>query len=179
MPSSPNAAAASFAGMWHVFPISLQIITGAKGAIMKTHAIAALAALGIALSGCASIIKGTSQQIAITTPPTEGANCVLSSKEGNWTVVSPGVAKVSKSKEDIQIRCTKVGWRDATATIPSDFEGWTLGNLILGGVIGLGVDASTGAINEYPHAFQVPMQQGVSSIPEDKTTVTTSGTPSS
>lgn len=147
---------------------------------MKTHAIAAVAVLGIALSGCASIIKGSSQQIAITTPPTDGADCVLSSKEGNWTVVTPGVAKVKKSKEDIQIHCTKAGWKDATATIPSDFEGWTLGNLLIGGIIGLGVDASTGAINEYPHAFQVPMQQNnVSSIPSDTTTVTTSGTPSS
>ena len=146
---------------------------------MKIYTIAAIAAFGIALSGCASIIKGTTQQIAITTPPTDGANCVLSSKRGSWTVVSPGVAKVDKSKEDIQVRCTKTGWKDATATIPSSFEGWTLGNLLIGGVIGVGVDASTGAINEYPHAFQVPMEQSTSSIPQDTTTVTTSGTPSS
>ena len=32
-----------------------------------------------------------------------------------------------------------------------------MGNILLGGVIGLGVDAATGAINEYPHAFQIPM----------------------
>jgi hypothetical protein len=146
---------------------------------MKIYAIAAIAAAGVALSGCASIIKGTTQQIAITTPPTDGATCVLSSKEGSWTVVSPGVAKVSKSKQDIQIRCTKVGWKDATSTIPSDFEGWTLGNIILGGLIGVGVDATTGAINEYPHAFEVPMHQGYSSIPADKSTVVASGTPSS
>jgi hypothetical protein len=146
---------------------------------MKVYTIAAIAAFGVALSGCASIIKGTTQQIAITTPPTEGATCVLSSRQGNWTVVSPGVAKVNKSKEDIQVRCTKTGWKDATATIPSSFEGWTLGNILIGGVIGVGVDASTGAINEYPHAFQIPMQQGVSSIPQDTTTVTTSGTPAS
>jgi len=124
---------------------------------MKLHAIAAVAVLGVAMSGCASIIKGSSQSIAITTPPVTGASCVLSSKEGNWTVMSPGVAKVEKSKEDIQARCTKPGYQDGIATIPSDFQGWTLGNLILGGVIGLGVDAATGAINEYPNAFQIPM----------------------
>jgi len=125
---------------------------------MKFGAIAAVAALGVAVSGCASVIKGTTQSVAITTPPTTGARCILSSKEGNWEVMSPGVAKVSKSKEDIQVTCTKVGWQNATATIPSNFQGWTLGNLILGGVIGVGVDAATGAINEYPGAFQVPMQ---------------------
>jgi uncharacterized protein YceK len=111
----------------------------------------------MALSGCASIVKGTSQSIAITTPPTTGATCVLSSAEGNWTVTSPGAVTVEKSKEDIQVRCTKPGWQEGFATIPSNFEGWTVGNILLGGIIGLGVDAATGAINEYPHAFQVPM----------------------
>ncbi|MGN6514226.1 MAG: hypothetical protein ACTHLR_00115 [Rhizomicrobium sp.] len=124
---------------------------------MKLHAVAAIVALGVAVSGCASIIKGHTQSIAITTPPITGANCILSSKEGNWTVVSPGIVTVNKSKEDIQAHCTKPGYQDGIATIPSDFQGWTLGNLLLGGVIGVGVDAATGAINEYPHAFQIPM----------------------
>jgi len=124
---------------------------------MKTLAVALVAILGVALSGCASIIKGDSQSIAITTPPTTGANCILSSKEGSWTVISPGAVTVDKSKDDVQVRCSKPGWQDAASTIPSNFEGWTLGNLLLGGVIGLGVDAATGAINEYAHSFQVPM----------------------
>jgi hypothetical protein len=72
-------------------------------------------------------------------------------------LISPGVASVEKSKEDIQVRCVKPGWQDAAASIPSNFEGWTVGNLLLGGIIGLGVDAATGAINEYPHTFQIPM----------------------
>jgi hypothetical protein len=125
---------------------------------MKLIGFAAIAALGIAVSGCATIIKGTTQSVAVTTPPTTGATCTLSSKEGNWQITSPGVAHVEKSKEDIQVTCEKPGWQTATATIPSNFQGWTLGNIILGGVIGVGVDAATGAMNEYPGAFQVPMQ---------------------
>ena len=124
---------------------------------MKIHIFAAFVALGASVSGCASIIKGSDQSIAIATPPTTGASCVLTSKEGNWTIISPSIATGEKSKEDIQVRCTKAGYQDGVATIPSNFQGWTLGNLLLGGVIGLGVDAATGAINEYPHAFQVPM----------------------
>lgn len=129
-----------------------------RGSPMKVSiSIAAVAAAGIAMSGCASIVRGSSQSIAIATPPTTGANCVLSSSQGNWTVVSPGAVTVERSKDDVQIRCTKPGYQDGFATIPSNFEGWTLGNLILGGVIGVGVDAATGAINQYPKAFQVPM----------------------
>jgi hypothetical protein len=32
-----------------------------------------------------------------------------------------------------------------------------VGNLVFGGIIGLGVDAATGAMNKYPATFQVPM----------------------
>jgi S1-C subfamily serine protease len=64
---------------------------------------------------------------------------------------------VDKSKDDILVKCTKPGYQDASASIPSDFQGWTLGNLVLGGLIGVGVDAASGAMNEYPGAFGVPM----------------------
>ncbi|GEM_PF-812861 len=124
---------------------------------MKFGSVVVLLAVGVSLSGCASVIKGSSQTIAIATPPTSGASCVLTSKEGNWPVVTPGVVKVERSKEDIVIRCTKPGWQDAMQTIPSNFEGWTVGNLLIGGVIGVGIDAATGAINEYPHAYNVAM----------------------
>lgn len=124
---------------------------------MKVQTIAAIAALSVAVSGCATIVKGSSQDIAITTPPVTGASCSLSSSQGNWMVTTPGVVHVERSKADVQIRCTKSGYVDGFASIPSNFEGWTVGNLLLGGVVGLGVDAATGAINDYPHAFQVPM----------------------
>jgi len=132
---------------------------------MKFGSVAALLAVGVSLSGCASVIKGSSQTIAIATPPTSGANCVLTSKEGSWPVVTPGVVKVERSKEDIIIRCTKPGWQDAMDTIPSNFEGWTVGNLLIGGVIGVGIDAATGAINEYPHAYNVAMIPAAGNAP--------------
>ena len=72
-------------------------------------------------------------------------------------MTSPGTVTVSRSKHDINIRCTKDGYQEAAAVIPSSFEGWTLGNLLIGGIIGVGVDAATGAMNDYPNAFQVPM----------------------
>lgn len=126
---------------------------------MKSVVAAGLCALAFGVSGCASIVKGQSQTIAITTPPTTGANCVLTSGKNNWSVVSPGTVTVQRSKENVQIRCNKEGWQEGFSTIPSTFEGWTVGNVLIGGVVGLGIDAATGAINQYPTAFQVPMYQ--------------------
>ena len=124
---------------------------------MKITTILGLVALCFALSGCASIVRGQSQSIAITTPPTTGAMCLLHSTQGNWNVTSPGTVTVQRSKENVEIRCNKPGWQEGYASIPSNFEGWTVGNIILGGVVGLGVDAATGAINQYPNSFAVPM----------------------
>ncbi len=125
------------------------------------------------LSACASIIKGSTAAINVTSPPVTGANCTLSSSQGSWQVTTPASVTVERSKEDIQVRCTKEGYQDATAIIPSNFEGWTVGNLIFGGIIGVGVDAATGAMNDYPNAFQVPM------IPLNQVTLTPPpGTPS-
>jgi len=84
---------------------------------------------------------------------------MLTNPRGVWQVITPGAVSVKRSKEDMQISCKKDGWNDAFATIPSDFEGWTAGNLVFGGLIGLGVDSATGSINEYPHAYPVPMTQ--------------------
>jgi hypothetical protein len=124
---------------------------------MNWRALLAVAAIGFLLTGCASIVRGSSQSILITTPPTVGADCVLASRAGNWSVTSPGAVRVSKSKEDVTVTCTKDGFQEAVASIPSEFEGWTVGNIVFGGLIGLGVDAATGAINNYPNAFQVRM----------------------
>lgn len=123
----------------------------------KIITVAGLTGIAFALSGCASIVKGTTQSIAITTPMTTGADCALSNAQGNWTLTSPGSAIVARSKTDVRIRCTKTGFQDAQATAPSGFEAWTLGNILIGGLIGLGIDWGTGAIHKYPDAVQVPM----------------------
>ncbi len=127
--------------------------------IMKSKllATALVTVAGLQLAACASIIKGSSASINVTSPPVTGATCTLSSSQGNWQVTTPASVTVERSKNDIQVRCTKDGYQDATAVIPSNFEGWTVGNLVFGGLIGVGVDAATGAMNDYPNAFQVPM----------------------
>jgi hypothetical protein len=136
-----------------------------KGKNMRIGSVVAVVLLGTALTGCASIIKGSSQQIAISTPPAAGATCTLKNARGEWTVTTPAAVTVKRSKKDVEIACTKDGFQDASAVIPSGFEEWTLGNVLAGGVIGFGVDAGTGSINKYPSTFEVPMTQKAASTP--------------
>jgi hypothetical protein len=124
---------------------------------MKFSTFVALAAGGFALPGCATMVTGSSEDIAVLTPPVSGATCVLSNAVGSWTVVTPTVGHVQRSTTDMRVKCTKPGYQDADATLPSHFEGLAIGNAATLG-LGMGVDAYTGAINQYPHSIQIPMQ---------------------
>jgi len=102
------------------------------------------------LPSCATIVKGTTQTIAINTPGVAGARCTLrSGVVGSVEVVTPATLTVEKSQESITVHCAKPCYRDGAGIGTSFSEGMAAGNIIAGGVIGLGVDAATGAMNKY------------------------------
>ena len=126
---------------------------------MKVIMIAALVAMGAALSGCATVIKGETQTVSVSSPPVEGARCVLFTADRYYgDVLTPGAITIPRSRADISIVCTRRGFQDASATVSSDFNFVTLGNAVIGGLIGVTVDATTGANDSYPHEIAIPMQ---------------------
>ena len=125
---------------------------------MKLQTIAAVAILGTALSGCASIVKGSSEEIAVATPPAPGASCTLTSPRGTWNVTTPATVKVMRSIKDMNVVCNKDGYQSASTMVPSNVEPWTFGNILIGGLLGLGIDAYSGAMGKYPSKVDVPMK---------------------
>jgi len=120
----------------------------------------ALALAGmILLSACASITTGTEQSIFVETPKVTGAACELTdSKLGKWTVKStPGSVKVKKGDGPMNVVCTKAGYEAANISVEETLVGATLGNIILGGGIGILVDAASGAAQKYPDRIVVRM----------------------
>jgi len=113
----------------------------------------------VVLTGCATVVKGTSQQVSLDTPGYPGATCTLRSKDfGLRKVVTPANFELPKSKHDIAVECRK-GCARGTGTISSNLEGMTAGNIVAGGVVGFGVDAATGAMNKYNENNQVAMSK--------------------
>lgn len=110
------------------------------------------------LAGCATITKGTTQAIAVNTPGVTGAQCVLSSSAiGTRTVVTPATLTVEKGQDGITVRCSKECYQEGTSIIASNTEAMTAGNVLVGGVVGLGIDAATGAMNKYTPETSVMM----------------------
>ena len=102
-------------------------------------------------TACASVTQGTTQSVSITTEPA-GAACTVSREGQQIGVVNPtpGTITVSKSSRALDVRCTRPGSNTAAVSVPSTTAAMTAGNLLVGGVVGLAVDASTGAKNQYP-----------------------------
>lgn len=111
----------------------------------------------ITLAGCATIVEGSDQAISVDTPNVAGAQCTLAQPDMKYYVTTPGTVTVKKSKHNITVTCKKDGFNDGVAVVPSTFEGATAGNIILGGLIGAGIDSSSGASNKYPNQIVVTM----------------------
>lgn len=94
----------------------------------------ALFILVIALSGCATVIRGTSQQVSINTAPV-GANVTFSNGQ---SCVSP-CQITAKRDQHLQITITKDGCHQQTATMIPSLSG---AGVIWGGYI----DYGTGAV---------------------------------
>ena len=128
---------------------------------INVTAASAVALAAVCLSGCASVIEGTSQEILVNTNPA-GANCALE-REGNIIArvqQTPGGATIKKTKHDITIRCSKDGYQEATYLNHSGAAGATFGNIVLGGGIGWAVDSASGADNKYESPVNISLVPG-------------------
>jgi hypothetical protein len=137
-----------------------------------------LMAASLMLPACATITRGSSQKYTIETTPT-AANVELSTGQN---CVSPCNLKL-KRKNGFVVTAKKEGYEPAKAVVDSKVRGGGVaggaGNIIAGGLIGIAVDASSGAMNdltpnplhltlkpvEAPAVVEAPVAPGVEVVP--------------
>lgn len=117
-----------------------------------------LSVLCLMLSGCASVVSGTSQDIRVETEPS-GGDCQLLNDRGSWLILSaPGVVSVHRSKGDLIVECHK-GILKGSGRLhvdgTSDRKIWSA---LGGGLISLSVDKSSGAAYAYPEVIHVELK---------------------
>jgi hypothetical protein len=118
---------------------------------------ALLAVLALVLVACATITRGTTQVVAVDTPGVPGTSCTIQTQNGPQVVTTPGSVTLSRGSSPLPIQCAKECYLLGSSIIPSNTETMAAGNVIFGGVIGLGVDAASGAMNKYPDLVTVAM----------------------
>jgi hypothetical protein len=128
-------------------------------------AITSIALLAILGGGCASIVKGTTQPIPVSSDPT-GADVKL---DGNRVGQTPMTVEV-KRKSDHLLTIEKTGYLPESVAITRNIGGAVFGNIIAGGLIGWGVDAISGAqYNLTPATINIALRVNTTGSAPDTT----------
>ena len=105
------------------------------------------------LSGCATVMHGTSQPVSFQTVP-PGADAELISGPKCKTPCQYSL----KRGKDTRVTITMEGYEPATVNIQSRTGGASLGNVLAGGLIGGIVDGTNGASNFlYPNPVYIKL----------------------
>ena len=102
-------------------------------------------------TGCASIIDGGSKSVQLHSNP-EGAKVTISNRNGKEVSVqtTPTIVTLERSRgffsgEDYKLVFEEAGYFPYETHVKSSLDGWYLGNVLFGGLIGcLLIDPATG-----------------------------------
>jgi hypothetical protein len=116
-----------------------------------------LCAAALTLAGCATVTRGTTNQIQINSSPS-GADVRLST---GMTCTTPCTLSVSR-KDEFTVVISKPGYVTQSIPVRTQLAGagaaGFAGNVLVGGVIGMGVDAATGSTLEHvPNPIDVTL----------------------
>jgi hypothetical protein len=108
----------------------------------------------LVLAACASIIHGSRQQVSISSTPSNARVTVNGQPQG----ATPVVVRL-KRKDLHTVRLELEGYQPVEIPLRRKVSGWVWGNIVFGGLIGLAVDAGTGAM------YKLTPEQVVTTLP--------------
>lgn len=117
----------------------------------------------ICVAGCATITEDSEQSITILTvcagsSKTVKAECIVSNDNNRKLITTPGTVVIARSNENLDINCKRKGELGGKASIKSLSNIHLFENIVFGGVIGVAIDAGTGAGFDYPKLVTLLMQ---------------------
>lgn len=116
------------------------------------------------LSGCATVLTGTSQNITLqainakTNEPLEDVVCTIRDSNGMIYAVpsNPGTVNINKGRGGLIPQCKKDGYKQLSYGVGDSFNAITIVNVLFWP--GFLVDAATGSLNKYPSHISVMME---------------------
>lgn len=125
----------------------------------------ALTGLTMTLPACATITRGTTQQFTIESSP---PGALATTSNGFRCETTPCTLRMPR-KDAFTVTVTKDGYVTETRAVTSGVSGTggtaMAGNILVGGIIGIGIDATSGAMNDLtPNPMVVTLQPVVGSV---------------
>ena len=93
------------------------------------------------IAGCATVINGSTQDVLLASTPS-GAKVTIDGTEQGVTPLSTSL----KRKDKHTVRLELEGYAPYELAFSRGVSGWIAGNILLGGLIGVAVDAITGSM---------------------------------
>jgi len=123
---------------------------------MKKSIFAFLFTTSLFLSSCATIVSGSKQNVKFASNPSSATIFIDEVEVGK----TPFEIKLTiNSEHAVQIKLE--GYQTYETTLTKKFNAWYLGNILIGGIIGLIIDPITGAIyNLSPDQINAQMTAG-------------------
>lgn len=110
-------------------------------------------------AACASIVSDDDTTTYIATEP-ENARCELQGDSFNRVVNTPASISLPADAAPITVVCEAEGFRQTSLDMDTSADGWIMGNIIFGGLIGVAIDAARGAGQKYPAELTVILEPG-------------------
>jgi hypothetical protein len=104
-------------------------------------------------TGCATIVKDDSQPVAFSSDP-QGATVSINNVARGTT---PTTVMVKRARQKQMVQYHLLGYETVVFPLGKSVAGMTFGNIIFGGVIGVGVDIATGKATNYEDSVHVKM----------------------
>jgi hypothetical protein len=115
----------------------------------------------LAVTGCATVVDGDMQVVVVKTSSggneVAGALCVLANPQGESRATTPGRVLVHSAFDDLKIQCQKAGFEPRETVVKSEVNPKLMGNVLIGGAIGFGLDHISGSAYRYPATVVVDL----------------------
>jgi PEGA domain len=136
---------------------------------MNIKLIGAAVCSAVVLSACATVTRGTTNQVQIMSEPS-GASVRTSM---NQTCTTPCTLTLGR-KDEFSATISMPGFKDQVVEVKTRIAGagaaGFVGNVIVGGVIGMGADAITGAtLEHFPNPVEVKLERSGPVAPPART----------
>lgn len=127
---------------------------------MNLRALLFISLIAPTLAGCGTIVRGTTETVTVNAVPMDAA---IKTSNGRYCPRSPCTFEVDR-KEAFTAFAEHPEYHPGSMEIKTKVSGegaaGMAGNVLLGGVIGIGVDAATGAtLDHYPNPAMIVLER--------------------
>lgn len=114
----------------------------------------------LVLAGCATVIGNSEQSVTVRTQCKQQVfqrRCLASNDKGSWSFVTPATLAIPRSSEPLALQCESGLLDGSLAPVAAQPSLETLGNIVLGGLLGLAVDVKNEMAFAYPAEINIEL----------------------